>query len=685
MTGMTGEQLHNRLAESTSPYLLQHADNPVAWQPWNEQSLAIARELNRPILLSSGYSSCHWCHVMAHESFEDEETAALMNEHFVNIKLDREERPDIDMVYQTAHSLLTQRRGGWPLTVFLSAHTLQPFFCGTYFPKHARHGLPAFKEILNAVARHYKDENQSVTEVGAEVQKALNEIYTLDRETAPLQKNLSDIALSALTQIADRVNGGFGTAPKFPQPSFLQLLLRHRCDDKAVKLSLNSICERGLYDHVGGGFFRYCVDATWTIPHFEKMLYDNGQLLTTLADARANAPALLGDAHSTTAAIKTAQWLEREMQSPEGAYYCAIDADSPGEGDYYVWSREELGTVVGEDGLQALAHRFNLDGEPNFEGRWHLTIKNTEPPKSVDESVDAKTFDDTVANHLNTLLKHREHRRYPTLDNKCLTAWNALAIKGMAKTARAFNYPPALASAERALEHARSVLWKDGHLLGGVCLGKPHDSVFLTDYAFLIDALIELLQHRWRSEDLAWAIELADQLLKQFEDTALGGYYFTTDKQKTSVQRPVAFYDDALPSGYGVAAGVLLRLGYLCDESRYIDSAQKAIERASSVLNRSPTECATLLFACEEFLTPPTIVIIRADDEIDAWHKAVAQKADAHCLAFIIPRDATQLPGSLANRAPGDKGLAYVCTGTSCLAEPIDSPKLLADTLAGTN
>lgn len=681
--------LTNRLSEASSPYLLQHADNPVAWQPWDEDALLAARELDRPILLSSGYSSCHWCHVMAHESFEDPETAELMNTCFVNIKLDREERPDIDMVYQTAHHLMTQRSGGWPLTAFLSPHTLRPFFCGTYFPDTPRHNLPSFKEVLTAVAEHSR--NNTTDEIGAEVQTALRQIYTLERAATEIPGNLSDIACDSLIRNADLQNGGFGGAPKFPQTDLLQCLLR-QCTrtsgrntpaEKTLRLSLKSFCQLGLYDHLGGGFFRYCVDDMWSVPHFEKMLYDNGQLLGLLADAHC----LFGDMpFIVDAATATAAWLERDMQSDEGGYYAALDADNAeGEGAFYTWSPEDIRNVLEEDEARCFIYRFGLDNKPNYEGKWHLRVVRDDVPDNILRNGDTRhtpgTFSATIQNSTATLLKQRTQRAHPGLDNKCLTAWNALAIKGMAKTARAFGKSSCLTSAERALHFIREHMWHNNRLYAVFCKEKMYGNAFLNDYAYLADALLHMLQCRWRDDDLKWACEIADCIIRYFEDDQHGGYYFTAHDAEQPVQRPVSFYDDAQPSGYGIATQTLARLGHLCGIPEYLRSAGRAIACASATLAQAPAQCSSLLFAYEEQLRPPRIVIIRSDNDDAAWRNAAYRLFNPYQLTFIIPPTASGLPASLAARQAVDGDVAYVCEGTQCLP-PATTPAALSQLLS---
>ncbi|MFQ5488742.1 MAG: thioredoxin domain-containing protein, partial [Gammaproteobacteria bacterium] len=375
----------NRLGQETSPYLRQHADNPVDWYPWCAEALARARDEQRPILLSIGYSACHWCHVMAHESFEDPATAALMNRHFVNIKVDREERPDLDKIYQVSHQLLTQRGGGWPLTMFLDPQDLVAFFGGTYFPPTPRYGLPGFPELLERVAAYYHEQGDEIRAQNQRLREALASLNPRDQRSGELDATPLDLARHQLGRAFDEVHGGFGGAPKFPQPPNLERLLRHWAasgDQQALHMAgftLEQMAAGGIHDHLGGGFYRYAVDERWLIPHFEKMLYDNAQLLALYAQAWAAS----GRQHFAAAAHDTVRWVLTEMQAPQGAFYAALDADSEGEeGRYYVWEREQIEALLDPEEYAAFASRYGLLDAANFEGRWHLHL----PGGMVEES-----------------------------------------------------------------------------------------------------------------------------------------------------------------------------------------------------------------------------------------------------------------------------------------------------------
>ncbi len=527
----------NALSRETSPYLLQHAENPVDWYPWGEEALALARASGKPILLSIGYSACHWCHVMAHESFEDPVTARLMNELFVNVKVDREERPDLDRIYQIAQQMLTQRGGGWPLTMFLAPDDQRPFFGGTYFPPTARFGLPAFRDLLARVAEYYRDHREDLRK---QSDALLEAFATLESPPADSATTLTDAPLvvfrSQIERSFDRVRGGFGDAPKFPHPTSIERLMRawHATagtpepDLHALfmaTLTLTRMAEGGLFDHVAGGFYRYSVDADWMIPHFEKMLYDNGALLASYSGATV----ATGEALFARTAAQTAAWLLADMQSPEGGFYSSRDADSEGhEGRYYVWTPAEVRPLLGADEYAVFAARFGLDRAPNFEGAWHLhafrdidgiAAELGEKPDAAMARIDAARA---------KLLAVRERRMPPARDEKVLTSWNAIAIRGLAVAARALGEPRLAEAATRALDFLRERLWRNGRLLATYKDGHAHLNAYLDDYALLADAILELLQARWRSEDLDFARALLEAMLEHFEDRDAGGFWFTS-------------------------------------------------------------------------------------------------------------------------------------------------------------
>ena len=684
----------NLLAKETSPYLLQHADNPVDWYPWGDEAFAIAREQDKPVLLSIGYSACHWCHVMAHESFEDEATAEVMNELFVNIKVDREERPDVDKIYQTAQQLLTQRTGGWPLTMFINPDDQRPFFGGTYFPNEARYGMPAFSDLLKSVATYFREQREEVRRQGAKLTEVLGRLEPpaagedLEISAEPLGK-LRDV----LGRTFDTDYGGFGSAPKFPHPTTIDRLLRHWRDSASsdepdldalymATLTLTRMADGGLFDHVGGGFCRYSVDRYWQIPHFEKMLYDNGPLLALYAQAYV----ATGDEDFAAVANATANWMLSDMQSPQGGFYATRDADSEGEeGLYYLWTPDEVQELLDAADYAVFAGRFGLDEPANFEGRWHLTVRRSIQDIAADAGLAEDDVLAVIERGKQTLLKARAGRIPPGRDEKQLTAWNALAIRGLAIAGRALEREDLVEAAVRAVDFIRATLFVDGRLLASYKDGEARFPAYLDDHAFLLDALLELLQARWSSEHLQFAVTLADTLLENFEDATSGGFFFTANDHEELIHRPKPLADESVPSGNGIAALALQRLGFLLGETRYLDAAERTLRTAWRAMDEYAHGHVTLLTALEEYLHHPEIVIIRGDkDEIGRWRDAAAKLYAPRRLVFAIGRDEQSLPGALADRAAVDGDtVAYRCLGTHCEL-PVTSWEALAASLSET-
>jgi uncharacterized protein len=618
----------NHLADQPSLYLRQHADNPVDWYPWGEEAFAKARAENKPILLSIGYSACHWCHVMARESFVDIATAELMNALFINIKVDREERPDLDKIYQLSHQLLTGRGGGWPLTVFLTPDDHLPFFAGTYFPSVARYGMPSFKQVLQELAGIYRNNPSAVRQQNAQFAEMLKQ---LTKARIAANEVLDDKPISAaraeLQDQFDSVNGGFGGAPKFPNPTNLEFLLKDNLllsslavmpakagiqksflkeldsrvrgnDDllsnyknnnlKIVETTLTKMAFGGIYDHIGGGFFRYSVDAQWEIPHFEKMLYDNAQLLSCYAQAY-----LIEDKNLyKKIIIETVNWLQREMQSIEGGFYSTLDADSEHvEGKFYYWDKAEIQNLLTVEEYQAVSNYFNLNQAANFEEHWHLhVVQNNNDP--------------LVQSAREKLLQVRNKRIRPGRDEKILTAWNALLIKGLVLAGFALDKTEWITAAQKIVDFIRANLWINKRLFACYQHNKAYLPAYLDDHAFLLEALLTLLQVRFRAQDLQWAIELAEILLTYFYDDKNGGFFFTATDHEQLIQRPKPLQDEAIPAGNSIAAYALLRLGRLLDEPRYLQAAEKTLRAAWLMITAYPSAHCSLLNALQEYLHP---------------------------------------------------------------------------------
>jgi uncharacterized protein YyaL (SSP411 family) len=669
----------NRLAQETSPYLRQHADNPVDWYPWGEEALAEAKRTGKPILLSVGYSACHWCHVMAHESFEDAATARLMNELYVNIKVDREERPDIDQIYQTAQAMLTQRTGGWPLTMFLTPDQL-PFFGGTYFPDQPRYGMPGFGDLLQRVRRFYDENASEIREQNERLASALARMQPRGAPQDALARQPLEEAAAQLADSFDTEHGGFGGAPKFPRPDTIELLLRRygaTGDAYALEMAkrtLRAMAEGGIYDQVGGGFARYSVDGQWAIPHFEKMLYDNGWLMRLYADAWT----VTGDPLFARVCEETAGWVMREMQSPQGGYYSSLDADSEGEeGKYYVWSVDEVRSLLAPEEFKVASFAFGLDRPPNFEGHaWHLVVAHSDAELERATNLDGGTVRVLLDSARRKLAAARDLRVRPGLDDKVLTSWNALMIAGMARASRAFGKPEWLASARRALEFIRTTLWKDARLLATAKDGRAHLDAYLDDHAFLLAALIEVMQASFEPRDLAWAREIAAVLVERFHDPERGGFFFTSHGHEPLIHRPKPGPDNATPSGNGMAAWALNRLSFLTGEPRFAEAARDTVALFWPQLAAQPSAFGTLLAALEEQLVPPRTVIVTGDREsFGPWRALLDGAYLPTTLAVFIPSGTAGLPEPLAK--PADRAVrAWICEGAACLA-PVATPEEL--------
>jgi hypothetical protein len=669
----------NRLASQTSPYLQQHADNPVDWHPWDGEALELARAQDKPILLSIGYSACHWCHVMAHESFEDPEVAAEMNRHYVNIKVDREERPDLDQIYQTAHAMLTQRSGGWPLTLFLMPDGT-PFFGGTYFPKRARHGMPGFLDLLPRIADAYREKREEIARQNTALIDALTRTLPAPGGGRELKRSPLDAAVREFAQAFDDTHGGIGHAPKFPHPFELAFCLRRHALDGGEpalaipRLTLAKMAEGGLYDQLGGGFCRYSVDETWSIPHFEKMLYDNAALT-----------ALYGDAWLVTQAPlfrkvveETAAWIIRDMQSPEGGYYSSLDADSEHEeGIFYVWKPDEVKRLLAPDEYAVAAPHYGLDGAPNFEGHhWHLRVVKPLGTVASTLGVPLAECERRLDAARAKLLAVRVKRVWPGRDEKVLTSWNAMMARGMARAARVFGELRWLASARRAMDFIQGTLWRPGtgadkplgRLLATYKDGRAHLNAYLDDHAFLLDALLELMQSEFREADLRFARELAEILLERFEDREAGGFFFVSHDHEKLIHRAKPGHDNATPSGNGIAAFALQRLGHLIGEPRYLEAAERALKLFYPAMERQPSGFVSLATALDEYLAPPQTVILRGDGKsLAEWQRALARTYRPDTVIVALPAGLAGLPPVLDKAVPASGVNAWVCRGVTCL------------------
>ena len=675
----------NRLAGASSPYLLQHADNPVDWYPWGDEALERARREDRPILLSIGYSACHWCHVMAHESFEDPATAEVMNRRYVNIKVDREERPDLDRIYQNAHMLLSQRPGGWPLTVFLTPDQI-PFFAGTYFPNRARHGLPAFVDLLNRVADFLAQHPDEIRRQNDSLQQALGRLYRPAGGAIPAPGVL-DKGRAELAQSFDARFGGFGDAPKFPHPASLEWLHWHaarHADSEAARMlerTLEAMASGGIFDQIGGGFCRYSVDARWMIPHFEKMLYDNGPLVGLYAEHAAR-----GEARALQVVEQTVAWLQREMRDPCGAFWSSLDADSEGEeGRFYVWDPEAVRNLLAEDEWAVASRVWGLNGPPNFEGRWHLY--EAVPPATVADALelDSAQVDARLERARGRLLEARAQRVRPHCDDKILGAWNALMVTGLARAARVLQRPDWLAQGRAAMAAVRDRLWHAGRLYASFREGATdaQPRACLDDHALLLEATLALLEAEWDSDLLDWAQTLAEVLLADFQDHEHGGFFYTARDHEALIQRPKVYADDAMAAGNGIAAQTLFKLGYLLADPRYVEAAEHTLANAGPMIEQAPIGHMSLLTALDIHHRAPPLVVLRGPEaELAAWQERLRARGSP-VWSFAIPAGADGLPPALTEKTAPESGVrAYLCHGMQC-APPVSAPDALDAALDG--
>ncbi len=608
---------------------------------------------------------------MAHESFEDAATAAVMNDLYICIKVDREERPDIDKIYQLAHQALTRRGGGWPLTIFMTPDDHLPFYAGTYFPKHARYGMPPFAGLLQQIRGFWDSRRDDVRSQNTALAEFLGDIG----KSSPFDGSLNDSSVHAAVRqfeaTFDTVHGGHRGAPKFPHCPEMELLLDVGSPSMAG-LTLQRMADGGIHDQLGGGFCRYSVDERWEIPHFEKMLYDNAQLLPLYASG-------LESESFAAAATGIVDWLSREMTSPNGAFYSALDADSEHEeGKFYVWQRDDVRAWLDESEFAIVDRYFGFDRAPNFEGHaWNPIVA-----ASIDDIASAMNLQrhdvmKRLASAKSKLFAARATRVRPGLDDKILTSWNALMISGLARASRALDDSSLQDVADRALKSLFETSWRDGRLFA-TASKSPAIPAYLDDYAFLLDALIECLQNRWRAGDLRWSTELADALLQHFQDRDAGGFFFTADDHEKLIQRPKPWFDEAIPSGNGIAARALMRLGHLVGNPSYVDAAERTLRAAFPVMQQNPASCATLQRALRELLHPRTHVVIRVQpDDREKWRNAISRSRSRATDVYVIPADAPDLPAVVDAQKYTSGGVAYICRGTHCLPPTVDPDDVL--------
>jgi uncharacterized protein YyaL (SSP411 family) len=648
----------NRLARETSPYLLQHAGNPVDWYPWGPEAFERARAEDRPILLSVGYSACHWCHVMERESFENEAIAALMNRHFVNVKVDREERPDVDHIYMQAVQSLTGH-GGWPMTVFLTPDG-QPFYGGTYFPPADRHGLPGFPRLLAALAEAWQTRRHEVLESGQRIAGALDESARLRAAESPLTE---DVLLSALGTVAaqfDDERGGLGGAPKFPQPMIWEFVLRgwrRTASPDARRMAhttLVRMARGGIYDHLGGGFARYSVDAQWLVPHFEKMLYDNAQL----ASLYLHAWQAFGDPECRRVCEETLDYLLREMTDPAGGFYSAQDADSEGhEGKFFVWTADEIRAVLGPEADAALAY-WGVDRGPNFEGKNILHLPGTPEPERFAEA-------------RRRLHEARERRVHPGRDDKVLAAWNGLAARAFAEAGRALGRPDYVTAAVRNADFVLREMRAGGRLLRTWKAGQARLKGYLEDHAMVAGALLEVWEATFERRWLEEARRLADEMLRLFWDDGLPGFYDTGGDHERLIVRPRNLFDNAVPSGTSAAIETLLRLAAHTGEERYEARALEALRPLADLMARHPTAFGRFLCALDFHLGPRTEIALvgpSAESLAPLVEEVFGRYLPNRVVAGAVgpSGDGGGIPLLEGRRAQDGRATAYVCRNYVC-------------------
>ena len=674
----------NRLAQETSPYLLQHKDNPVDWYPWGEEALEKAKKEGKPILLSVGYSACHWCHVMERESFEDEATARIMNEHFVNIKVDREERPDIDSIYMSATQAMT-RHGGWPMTVFMTPDGA-PFYAGTYFPPVPSRGMPSFKQLLLSLADAYENRSDEVLQSAENVREYLREATSASIPQTEISEELLTHAANALVGQVDNRFGGFNGAPKFPQAMNLEVLLRHhkRTGDRAalsgVELTLRQMANGGIYDQLGGGFARYSVDEYWLVPHFEKMLYDNALLARLYLDAYQ----ATGEGFYRRIAEETLDYVARDMTSPEGGFYSAEDADSEGEeGKFYVWTPLEIEDALDPDEARIAMRYWDVTVGGNFEGKNILNVPR--PPEAVaaEFGISAQELWTRILDIRQKLLAEREKRVRPGRDEKVLAAWNGLMLRAFAFAARVLDREDYRRIAEENASFLLEKLEDDGRLRRSYKDGRARFNGYLEDYACVADGLVALYEATFETRWLAEAVELVDAINELFWDAGRGIFYDTAADHEELVTRPRDYYDNASPSGTSVAVDVLLKLAVLLDRDDYRTRAQAVIEDLSGAIARIPGGFGRLLSALDFHLsTPYEIVVIGDPDAPDARALLGAVYSDYLPNKVVAGRsesdeEAARLVPLLADRPKRDgKATAYVCVHYACQNPTTDPAEL---------
>jgi uncharacterized protein YyaL (SSP411 family) len=678
----------NRLIHETSPYLLQHAHNPVDWYPWGPEALAAAKAADKPILLSIGYSACHWCHVMEHESFENPEIAGLMNDLFISIKVDREERPDLDSIYIAAVQALSGQ-GGWPMSVFLTPDG-QPFFGGTYYPPDDRPGMPGFRRVLTSVAAAYNERRAEVTESAGELQEYLAQRMDLPGHSGALDPGVLDRAFAAQSEDYESRYGGFGSQPKFPQAMAWEFVLRYhyRTGNKRALLMLEhtlwNMARGGIYDQLGGGFARYSTDVKWLVPHFEKMLYDNA-LLSRLY---LHAYQLTGDPFYRRIVEETLDYVRREMVSPEGGFYSTQDADSEGEeGKFFVWTPDEIAAVLGPDDARVVNAYYDVTEQGNFEHKNVLSVPRPVERVAADLEMTPDALLAVIEGARPRLFAAREARIHPGTDTKILTGWNGLMLRSFAEASRVLDRADYRETAEANARFVQRTLLRDGRLLRTYKDGQAKIPGFLEDYAFYADGLLALYEATFDAQWFTAARGLADQILAHFPDAQGGGFFDTPDDGETLIHRPKDLLESAIPSGNSVAAAVLQRLALFTAEDVYREAAENTLVAAGALLAQYPSAVGEMLCALDFYLSSPQEIALIGDSaapDMQALLKVIVSAYRPYqVVAAAAPGDEAALAAIplLADRPQRNgQATAYVCRNYAC-QRPVTSPAELAEQL----
>jgi uncharacterized protein YyaL (SSP411 family) len=673
----------NRLQNETSPYLLQHAHNPVDWYPWGDEAFDKARAEDKPLLVSIGYSACHWCHVMEHESFEDEATARIMNDNFINVKVDMEERPDVDQIYMTFVQLTTGR-GGWPMTVFLTPDKL-PFFGGTYYPPAPRYGMPGFQQILTSIAEAYRDRREEILHSANDIVGELRRVTVADASPNSFSRDLLDSAFESFSRSFDAKNGGFGGAPKFPPSMSLEFLMRYwkrTGSDRALEMvhtTARKMAAGGIYDQLGGGFHRYSVDAVWLVPHFEKMLYDNAQLIRIYLHLFQ----ITHEEFYRRVAVETLEYVRREMLGPTGGFYSTQDADSDGEeGKFFVWSSAETEAVLGQSDAQIFNFFYDVSDDGNFEGKNILNVPFTIDAAAGALKIESDELEAILKRGRRLLFTERERRVKPNRDEKVITAWNGLMLIAFAEAAAVLDNKEYLSVAKQNAEFLLKDLRKNGRLLRTWKDGRAKLDAYIEDYANLADGLLELFQVSGEMTYLDEARALADTMIQQFWDEENGGFYFTSNDHEELIVRNKDVTDNATPSGNSVAADVLLKLSKITGQDSYERYATKVLSIAAGQAGRYPQGFGRALSVMEFALQPTKEIVLIGDLKgmlaREVWDTYLPFKV---VVSTGSPQSATAIPLLQERGLVDSRPTAYVCESMVCqrpVTEAEDLRKLLS-------